>query len=149
MITEEEKKKIDTLREDIRQLDRKRTELQAEIDKLVVGGGAEFEGSFVKYHDDEDDYAFMKVERQSMTNEGRLIYIMGPVIHLDDDPLDAREEDEDPEITYASYEEDGCESIVASMLQDIDICSVEKISREDMEYVFECYRKTMREKLLQ
>lgn len=145
-MTEEQGKKIKSLTKEINELQDQVREKEYEIERIITESAGSFEGSYVEFYDD-DEYVFMKVERQVIRYSGRHICLYGPAIRLPDTPL--REEDEDDDgIDLGSYDESDCIQFGPQVLQGSSVSTIRKITKKDMGVVLDYYINTMKKNLI-
>jgi hypothetical protein len=145
-LTEEQGKKIKDLKEEIQSLQKEINEKEVEVERVIVESKANFADSYVEFYDGED-YVFMKVERQIVRAGGAKIYLQGPAIRLDDDPLSESYNDYDG-ISMGSYDENDGFSFGLKVLEDCTVEWIRKISKEDMIFVLDYYINTVKKNLV-
>lgn len=144
-MTNELSEKIKALGKEISELQDQINDKENEIERLIIGTGGNYEGSYVEFYDG-DEYIFMKVERQNIRNNGRSINIQGPSIRLPDTPL--REgEDDDEGLDMGSYDESDGLSFGPAILNGTRLETIRKITEDEMRLVLDYYINTMKEKL--
>lgn len=145
-MTEEQGKKIKSLTKEIDELQDQVREREYEIERIIVESAGNFEGSYIEFYD-EDEYVFMKVERQVVRYSGRLICLYGPAIRLPDTPLREQDEDDDG-IDLGSYDESDYIQFGPQVLQGSSVSTIRKITKKDMGVVLDYYINTMKKNLI-
>ena len=146
-MTDEQVKKIGGLKKEIIDLQNRIYDKEMEIERIVVNAGGNYEGCYVEYFDGDEEYIFMKVERQNTRNGGRSINIQGPAIRLPDTPL-REDEDDDEGLDTGFYDEADGITFSPAVLNGTCTETIRKITKEEMAIVLDYYINTMKENLL-
>jgi hypothetical protein len=145
MIDDQVRERLETLRDEIARLNTAVSAREAEIQGLIVGSVANFEGSYVRFYDGTN-YVFMGVERQIIRGDGSKIVLTGPSLTLSDDPLNFQ--DGDDGLDFGIYKEDDEIAFSAGILEGRRVETIDEICGADMTRVIDCYLRTARENLL-
>ena len=138
-------KKLEQLRAEVSKLNTEANAKEAEIQNLILGSIANFEGSFVRFYDGTN-YVFMNVERQIIRENGSTIVLVGPSLTLSDDPLCFQ--DDDDGIDFGIYKEDDEIEFNTKVLEGGRIETIDIITKHDMAFVVDYYINTMKENVL-
>lgn len=138
-------KKLEQLRAEVSKLNTEANAKEAEIQNLILGSIANFEGSFVRFYDGTN-YVFMNVERQIIRENGSTIVLVGPSLTLSDDPLCFQ--DDDDGIDFGIYKEDDEIEFNTEILEGRRVKTIEVINKYDMMFVVDYYRRTVKENFL-
>lgn len=145
MIDGQVRERLETLRDEIARLNTAVSAREAEIQGLIVGSVANFEGSYVRFYDGTN-YVFMGVERQIIRGDGSTIVLTGPSLTLSDDPLNFQ--DGDDGLDFGIYKEDDEIAFSAGILEGRRVETIDEIRGADMTRVINYYLRTARENLL-
>ena len=145
-MTEELQKRFDECKENVRQLNQQLNECYCELDRILVESGDDYRGSYVLFHETGDDYIFMRVETQTIRNEGRSVQLQGPAIRLCDNPLQMDMYDDG--IDSGSYDEYDIISFNGKALGGNGETSIHRITKKDMKFAIDYYHRMMKENIL-
>ena len=146
-MTKEQEKKLDELNKKLSQLNQQVNECHYEIDKMIVESMADFKGSYVVFFDG-DEYVFMKVEMQTIRDNGYIVYLQGPAIRLPDDPTTIKSIKDDDGVEVGTYDEHDGFSLKPAVLDGTAYQHIRKITKKEMAFVLEYYFNTMKENIL-
>lgn len=138
-------KKLEQLRAEVSKLNTEANAKEAEIQNLILGSIANFEGSFVRFYDGTN-YVFMNVERQIIRENGSRIVLVGSSLTLSDDPLCFQ--DDDDGIDFGTYKEDDEITFSTKVLEGGRIETIDTITKHDMAFVVDYYYRTTKENIL-
>lgn len=147
-MSEETLAKIKELKDQIKELNEKVTESHIELEKLLTSNNCDFEGSYVEfYSNDDDEYVFMRVKRQTNRENGAILVLCGPAVRLCDSPLLVDEYD-DEGIDAGSYNEHDIIEVGLMSLSGSSAETIRKITKKDMKFVLDYYFETIRKNLI-
>lgn len=144
-MTQEQTKKIEELRQKIASLNVEINEHEAEINRIMIDGSADFENSFVCF-DNGTNYVFMNVERQIIRENGSTIVLVGPSITLSDNPLYFQEDEET--IDFGIYKEEDEIEFSTRIFEGVGNETIGIINSYDMSFVTDYYFRMVKENLL-
>lgn len=147
-IQDETMAKINEYRSQISDLNKKITEYEAELNKLIVKTKGDFKDSYIEYYDSEKDtFVFMHVNRQIFRKDGRLLVLCGPMLKLSDSPL-RFSDDDDGFIDFGWFEDGGEITIDTMVLTDSSFDTIRKITKKEMDKVLDYYSDIVRKNLI-
>ena len=135
--------RIEELKSKIAKLDRERAEYECEIDKIYVATSHDFEGEYVEFYNG-DNYIYMRVEKQLVSNYGFALNLEGPAVEFDSNPLEDTES-----ITWGTYNDVEGLYVSASLLKGTSNQTIRKITKDEMIKALDIYFSTIKDKLIQ
>lgn len=130
IMTAEAKNRVIEITTEIQKLQSTINDLQYEIEKINLKENANFTSKFICYFNGKkDEFVFMHVRKQIYRKNGTIVYLQGPAIILDNDPL----ENEYAEICTGRYDENCGIEINEKVITGTTFSKIRVIS--DMEFI--------------